>query len=124
MLDWSDLDESDSKLSEGLDGPPVILVGRGCRLTLKTLLDDERRNDNLLKRLYRLVQLMTDARQDGFSKEPRDGYTRVHGGEPPLYVRGSDQREVITTIGESMLTAPAPLLEQITALGVRALVEW
>lgn len=107
-----------------LDGLPIIVSGQGCRLTIKTAKSEAGDNQAVLRRLYAVVQALTDAALPGFSTTPVDGYLRVHGGESPLYVKGEDQRGVITSIGKGIISAPESVKDAAASLGVTALVEW
>lgn len=105
-------------------GPPLIVSGRGCRLTLKTLTEEEGRNEDILERLYGVVRLLHTHGLEGIAREPTEGHLRIHGGEPPFYVQGETQRDVITTLGRGILSGSAAVAQGAADLGVTALVEW
>lgn len=123
MLDFS-FEAPKSAKSKALDGPPIIVSGHGCRLTIRTSLEAEGRNEDVLARLYAVVRTLHEAALPGFSAEPQSGYLRVHGGEPPLYVQGENQRSVITAIGKGIISGPKAVQDAAASLGVTALVEW
>lgn len=110
--------------SKSLDGPPIIVSGHGCRLTVRTSADVEGRNEDVLTRLYAVVSALHSAGLPGFATEPQEAYLRVHGGEPALYVHGEDQRGVITSIGKGLISGPKSVKDLAASLGVTALVEW
>lgn len=122
MIDWSFTETKAA--STALDGPTQIVSGRGCRLNLKTVSDVATRNDDLVRRLYRVVVILAKQQPDNFRADPCDGFTRVFGGEPPYYVRGTSQPDVITTIGKALISADKSAQDEIAKLGVTALVEW
>lgn len=122
-LDLS-FDDSRPITPRSWSGPPVIVSGHGCRITCRTLTEPEGREADLLERMYEAVQALHATGAQGVSDEPSEGYLRIHGGEPALYVRGGSQREVITTIGQALIRGTPELKQKIQALGITALVEW
>lgn len=123
MLDLS-FDRRPTVNTGDLSGPVQILSGDGCRLTLKTLADESRRNDDLVARLYQAVVLLHQAGAGSIREIATDGHLRVYGGDTPFFVKGSTQREVLASIGREIIKARTDTQRAIAALGITALVEW
>lgn len=130
MIDWSSLEKKAEPRKAELappDGPEIIFSGAFCRMVVRTCAEESRRDSDLTRRIYRLALTLLDSEADGLSAEPADGYRHLQTGDAsdkPVYVRGADSKEVITTLGRALITA-SPAVRQVSdALGIRALLEW
>lgn len=123
MINWSDL-EPKAPPPDTLTGPELILAGKGCRVVVKSISDEDRRDTELGTRVHRLVGILLDAGCAGFSATPVEGYGEIRGAAPTYYVRGTTTAEVIGTIGRAIIKARSELRDQVRDLGVYALMEW
>lgn len=122
-IDWDEL-VPPKPAPEPLTGPEMIFPGRGCRVIGKSVENEETRGPNLLGRMYEVVAaLLADGNPD-ISDVPTPGFTRIYGGEPAVFVRGDDERGVLTSIGRGIIGAKPSTASRIAELGFRALVEW
>jgi len=123
MINWSDL-EPKPPPPDALTGPELILAGKGCRVVVKSIADEDRRDAELGARVHRLVGILLGAGCAGLSATPQEGYGEIRGADPTYYVRGSTTADVIGTIGRAIIKAAPELRAQVRDLGVYALMEW
>ena len=126
MINWSDLEPGKPLVPDKMTGPELILAGKGCRIVVKSIADEERRDFELAQRVYRMVGLLLESGADGFQLTQAEGYGAIRSttADAAYYVRGANSPEVLGTIGMAIVKAPEPLRTQLKDLGVYALMEW
>ena len=110
-----------------LEGPEMVIPGRGCRLILRACAAPSNRDEDLKNKVRAAADLLLKAGLEGFSSEPQEGLHPLksyRGTLPPVYITGADAGEVTTALARAVLKAPAPVVAGLKALGVRALMEW
>lgn len=123
-IDWDQLEPKARSENVPLDGPVSVFGGRGVRINAKTVSAPDNRAANLHERMHAVALRLCNAEDEAVSRIPLDGYTKIHGGAIPLYVRGSTELEVLTTLGRSMVSASPEDRAYFETLGLVAMREW